>query len=764
MSLNKYVFSWITAIGLCLLSAMSTTAETPTTFLQTVQEIKLPASASLAISYDESLIAAGLVINGKTEIYLYDRQTAKEISHFKSRGENFQFLTFAPYLQQLVLAHQNKIQIWNIDAISVSSQPVDPVSHQVFEYQGSHIARPSFNFPDKSLRWIDDLNFHELQTNTPQSRVILKSEMPASGFAYSPEQQLLAVFFPHNNRILTYAPYQSDKLAEIDYHHFPVVGAYFVRPNILLSLDSENNLVWGHVKSRIKIHQISANLKDEQALGLYPVYDDKIMVITTRNKSNEFSAYIIKKDGQILNKLALAHANALAVSPTGKYIVTVTPEQKMVVSSTVTHEDPKDYIRKLQLAGANETARRYRNHLDELPDILPIPATTLTNNQLSSLLDSLNAAEIAGQWQEAQRWVDDILVLSPQHPEAMDALQRIKEHQDQILMEQAQTAMKNADSQQAIQLFQQVPEQSKFYSEARQQIEFIEKESQIELKIQSAQKWMRSSNWTVAKNLLNDALKLAPEHPQALSLLDEVETHDQQNLAWDILTTMVALSILAGAGIFAYRSRHLWIHRFKMEPDDDEPKLKPPLHTKIKQQQATSQKPLGNPKHYEETWSKTMEFLKLAQKADIHQKYGTQFLDFEAELRIIQKKASSPNANYNQLTSQTLFILQTLRSFKFEKQQQEQKKEDPPPKMEKNSESIKPDYYEILGVPKSASADDIKKAFYKKLKEYHPDRHQSSDFEWVKQQAEQMTLQIKNAYEVLSNQETRKKYDLRRQS
>ena len=63
------------------------------------------------------------------------------------------------------------------------------------------------------------------------------------------------------------------------------------------------------------------------------------------------------------------------------------------------------------------------------------------------------------------------------------------------------------------------------------------------------------------------------------------------------------------------------------------------------------------------------------------------------------------------------------------------------------------DYYEVLGVPRSASAEDIRKAYRKLARRYHPDVNRDD------KSAEEQFKEINEAYQVLSDQEKRKKYD-----
>ena len=66
---------------------------------------------------------------------------------------------------------------------------------------------------------------------------------------------------------------------------------------------------------------------------------------------------------------------------------------------------------------------------------------------------------------------------------------------------------------------------------------------------------------------------------------------------------------------------------------------------------------------------------------------------------------------------------------------------------------MKRDYYEILGVSKNATADELKKAYRKIALQYHPDRNPGD------KESEDKFKEAAEAYDVLSNEEKKAKYD-----
>jgi len=66
--------------------------------------------------------------------------------------------------------------------------------------------------------------------------------------------------------------------------------------------------------------------------------------------------------------------------------------------------------------------------------------------------------------------------------------------------------------------------------------------------------------------------------------------------------------------------------------------------------------------------------------------------------------------------------------------------------------SAKRDYYEVLGIGRQATEEEIKKAFRRLARQYHPDMNKSPD-------AEAMFKEVNEAYEILSDQEKRATYD-----
>merc|ERR1711937_185724 len=70
---------------------------------------------------------------------------------------------------------------------------------------------------------------------------------------------------------------------------------------------------------------------------------------------------------------------------------------------------------------------------------------------------------------------------------------------------------------------------------------------------------------------------------------------------------------------------------------------------------------------------------------------------------------------------------------------------------EENEPEPEPDHYEVLGLERNATAEDIKKAYRREALRWHPDKNKSPE-------APKKFLQVREAYQILSDPELRAAY------
>ena len=468
-------------------------------FLKLLLDFEVEESVSaIAFTADEALVVVALAKDDGSLLELREVTSGKLIQRFHSPDNPSEELEFDFRQRLLALSGQKRIELWNLEEIETKTTPAEISRYRIWQQETKTSGEMKFSLKSAKLRWIEGKELKEIPIKPPfiESKVWTGTEGSGEfdNFEFDPDEKILALTEKGNTHIRILQPWQNQIRPSLDYHHFPVADMFFPDKDQIISLDREQNLAWGEITSRRKGSpgRNDADSFEGEAQKLFQIYKDQVLLYTTANPDR---AMILDRNGKLYQSLLLSSPGAVAVSPTGRYIMTADENNRFQLYQSVLHQSPEDYLEKLRLYGAEETARRFQNQLSDIPASSKVFDWNNENKTLKILEESLKVAESTEQWSEAEGHAQEILILDPKNRLAEATLKRLKDNKDELILEKGSMLLEEKQYAEAIALFKKISQESPLHPEARNLIASADREVQIALSLKNAEEQLRVGNW-----------------------------------------------------------------------------------------------------------------------------------------------------------------------------------------------------------------------------------------------------------------------------
>jgi DnaJ-domain-containing protein 1 len=347
----------------------------------------------------------------------------------------------------------------------------------------------------------------------------------------------------------------------------------------------------------------------------------------------------------------------------------------------------------------------------------------------------------------------------------------------------------NGAYQASLELIKQIPLDDPEYGKSRELKRIVFAAIEIQNSISSAREQVTKGNYQSAKILLENALARNPGSEELNRQLDLVEDKLDDTAWFDVLLNLLLLMILAllafavwrypsfflrqTAGMIGKTRKRFGFAGMESLKTDDKRDLRRQFVYKLDETRRSLNRAAikDTDRRFKNTWMEmTARLNTMEKRARLNDTYLSEFLsDLEKILvsiarlvsqnerkstfRFEKESAARPNREQestvkpnrgNQSTTSPNRDKESTKKSNQQSEKTERKESEKPKQSEPQPKT--PNYYEILGVSKNASLDEIKRAYRLKMKEYHPDRHNSSDFTWVKEEADRRTKLVQEAY------------------